>query len=116
VGAPSPPTLRAYGTAGVLGVTVHRVLGIGGRLLPMYAWYHSLERRGGILPTRSVHAPRLSFAVLGSWLGGLPVFTAAVMTVGLILIACGAGAMPIGVLLNAAHVAVLLQPAGLRPT
>jgi hypothetical protein len=117
VGAPSPPTLWAYGTAGVLGFTVQMVLGIGGRLLPMYAWYRSLERRDGILPTRSVHAliaPRLSLAVLGSWLGGLPVFTAGLMTDGLILIACGAGAMLVGVLLNAAHVALLLHRAGLR--
>lgn len=119
VGVPSAHTSWAYGSAGVLGFTVQMVLGIGGRLLPVYAWYRSLEQRDGLVPTTSVHAliaPRLSLAVLGSWLGGLPVFTAGLMTGALLPITCGAGAMLIGVLLNAAHVALIFHRAGFRDT
>jgi hypothetical protein len=54
------------------------VVGIGGRLLPLHAWYRALQRRGAF-PSRSVHRladPRLTRGVLVLWLIGLPALTA----------------------------------------
>jgi hypothetical protein len=76
-GAPGP-TVWVYGTIGLLGFVAQMVAGIAGRLMPMHAWYRALERRDGVLPSRSVHQliePRLARAVFVLWLGGLPLLT-----------------------------------------
>jgi hypothetical protein len=117
LGASAIPVLWAYGTAGVLGFAGQMVLGIGGRLLPMHAWYRALERGAGTLPARSVHAliaPRLALAVLVAWAAGLPIFTAGLVTGLHSLVALGAAALLAGVLANAGHVVLLLQRAASR--
>ncbi len=106
VSNPSPALLWSYGATGLLGFVVQMVVGIGGRLLPMYAWYRALERRDGEFPPVSTHrliAPQLSLAVLLCWLVGLPVFTAGLVRGTLDLIAGGAAAMLAGTVVNALH-------------
>ena len=115
--ASSPALLWTYGATGLLGFVVQMVVGIEGRLLPMYAWYRALERGDGVLPERSAHrliVPRLSLAVLIGWLLGLPVFTAGLAHGMPALISTGAAAMLLGTALNAVHVAVLARRATVR--
>lgn len=112
--APSPALIWSYGATGLLGFIVQMVIGIGGRLLPMYAWYRAVDRSDGELPAISVHrliVPQLSLAVLLCWLAGLPLFTAGLMRGTLALIAGGAAAMLIGTTVNAVHVWALTRRA-----
>jgi hypothetical protein len=44
-----------YGVAGLLGGLAQIVVGMQGRLVPLYAWYRAMEMRGGP-PPRSSHA------------------------------------------------------------
>jgi hypothetical protein len=110
----SPELLWSYGATGLLGFVVQMVVGIGGRLLPMYAWYRAVERRDGVPPAVSAHrliVPQLSLAVLLCWLAGLPVFTVGLMNGALALIAGGAAAMLAGTMLNAVHIGALARRA-----
>lgn len=117
VASPSPALLWSYGAAGLLGFVVQMVVGIGGRLLPLYVWYRALERGEGAVPDRSVHrliVPGLSLAVLVSWFIGLPVFAAGLAGGRLALIALGAAAMLVGTALNAGHIAAMTHRAASR--
>jgi hypothetical protein len=112
--SPSPALLWSYGATGLLGFVVQMVVGIEGRLLPMYAWYRALERGDGVLPDRSAHrliVPQLSLAVLVSWLVGLPGFAVGLTTGRLTLIASGAAAMLVGTALNGVHLVTLTRRA-----
>lgn len=114
VAGSSPALLWSYGATGLLGFVVQMVVGIGGRLLPMYAWYRAVERRGGVPPPISAHrliVPQLSLAVLLCWLAGLPVFTVGLMRGVSGLIAAGAAAMLAGTVLNAVHMGALARRA-----
>jgi len=114
IGSPSPAMIWSYGTTGVLGFVVQMVVGIEGRLLPMYAWYRAVERSDGVLPARSVHrliVPRLSLAVLVCWLVGLPTFGVGLVADSSWLIALGAAAMLLGIALNAVHIVALTRRA-----
>jgi hypothetical protein len=114
VAGSSPALLWSYGASGLLGFIVQMVVGIGGRLLPMYAWYREVERRDGVPPAISAHrliVPQLSLAVLLCWLAGLPVFTVGLMQGAPALIATGAAAMLAGTALNAVHIAALARRA-----
>jgi hypothetical protein len=64
-----------YGTAGLIGFLAQIVVGIQGRLLPLYGWYRMMERGNMQPPTRSAHTlanQGLAKATLVSWTLGVP--------------------------------------------
>jgi hypothetical protein len=68
-----------YGTAGLIGFLAQIVVGIQGRLLPLYGWYRMMERGNMQPPTRSAHtlaSHRLAKAILVSWTLGVPLLVA----------------------------------------
>jgi hypothetical protein len=113
-GGADPGLAWAYGVTGILGFVAQMVLGIEGRLLPMYAWYRSLERADGRLPDRSVHrliVPSLSLAVLVCWLVGVPLLTFGLVSRHHLSVAGGSAALLAGTLANAAYTGVLTRRA-----
>lgn len=113
-GGASPGLAWAYGVTGVLGFVAQMVMGIGGRMLPMYAWYRAMERAGGGLPGRSVQGlivPSLALAALGCWLPGVPLLTFGLAAGHHWSIAGGAAVLLAGTLAHAAHAAVLTRRA-----
>ena len=90
------------------------VSGIQGRLLPLFAWYRALELRDGELPRQSVHrllSPPLALSIFLSWLVGLPVFIAGLMTGHRGSIAMGSAALLGATILSAAHGALMIRRA-----
>jgi hypothetical protein len=118
IGDPPVTVTWAYGAAGILGFVAQMVSGIQGRLVPLLAWYRALEGRDGELPRRSVHgliAPRLACAVFMTWLAGLPLFTAGLMTEHHGAIAAGAATLLAASLLSASHGVVIVRRANMTP-
>jgi hypothetical protein len=67
-----------YGTAGLIGFLAQIVVGIQGRLLPLYGWYRMMEAGNMQPPARSAHtlaSHRLSRAILIAWTLGVPLLT-----------------------------------------
>jgi hypothetical protein len=113
-GGPNPGLAWAYGVTGILGFVAQMVLGIEGRLLPMYAWYRSLERADGRLPDRSVHrliVPSLSLIVLVCWLVGIPLLTFGLVSGHDLSVAAGAAALLAGTSANAVYAGLLARRA-----
>lgn len=64
-----------YGVAGLVGFLAQIVVGMQGRLVPLYAWYRAYDARGGVRPERAANAlPSESFAriVFLAWALGVP--------------------------------------------
>ena len=64
-----------YGTAGLVGFLAQIVIGIQGRLLPLYGWYRQMESNHMRPPGRSAHtlaSHGLARAVLVTWTIGVP--------------------------------------------
>jgi hypothetical protein len=107
--------ILTYGMAGLLGFVAQMVLGIGGRLYPLFAWYRAVEGRDGALPQQSVHRliePRLANAVFVLWTVGLPILMWGAMAGHRAAVAGGALTLLAGTSANAAHIARLLRKAG----
>jgi hypothetical protein len=95
-----------YGTAGLVGFLAQIVLGIQGRLLPMYGWYLMMERAEMRPPSRSAHTlvnPTLARAILLTWATGVPLLIAGLTAEMPLTIAIGSALLLVGVGLNAAH-------------
>ena len=101
-----------YGVAGLVGWLAQMVAGVAGRLLPLYAWYRELARRGGATPTRSVHelvsAPHARVVFL-AWTTAVPVLAAGLAAGQAPLVRAAAGLLLIGVVAGAVHAGVILQ-------
>jgi hypothetical protein len=105
----------AYGMAGLLGFVAQMVLGIGGRLFPLFAWYRAVEARDGALPQLSAHrliTPPLANAVFVLWTIGVPILMWGATAGHRTAVVSGALALLAGTAANAAHVAALLRRAG----
>jgi hypothetical protein len=90
----------AYGVAGLLGFIAQMVVGIQGRLLPMYAWYVALQRAGGSLPLRAAHTliePAYAFWVFGLWVVAVPLLALGLSRGLRIAISAAAGTLAIAV-------------------
>lgn len=100
-----------YGVAGLIGFLAQIVLGIQGRLLPLYSWYRTMERSSMQPPSRSAHSlasPVLAKAILGAWTVGVPLLIAG-LAVGVDPITVlGSALLLAGVALNAAQVATIV--------
>jgi hypothetical protein len=95
-----------YGTAGLVGFLAQIVVGIQGRLLPLYGWYRMMER-GNMRPaSRSAHtlaSHGLSKAILMTWTLGVPLLVSGLAAGIDLLIAAGSALLLAGVALNAAQ-------------
>jgi hypothetical protein len=64
-----------YGVAGLVGFLTQVVVGMQGRLVPLYAWYRAMDARGGTPPAVGANdLPKASFArvVFITWAVGVP--------------------------------------------
>jgi hypothetical protein len=89
-----------YGAAGMLGFLAQFIVGMQGRLVPLYAWYRAMTARGGRPPTRSAHAlpdPRFACAIFLVWSAALPVLIAGLASPHETLIRIGAALLAVAV-------------------
>jgi hypothetical protein len=104
-----------YGTAGLVGFLAQIVVGIQGRLLPLYGWYRMMER-GNMRPaSRSAHtlaSHRLSKAILMTWTLGVPLLMFGLAAGIASLIATGSALLLAGVALNAAQAITIVTADG----
>lgn len=104
----------AYGVAGIVGFLAQIVVGVQGRLVPLYAWYRAMAARGGAPPDRGAnqlpsetHARRIFLA----WLAGVPLLAVGLPTGHAGLIAAGSATLLVGTALGAGYLVYLLRTA-----
>ncbi len=109
------PAILAYGVAGLVGFLSQMVVGVEGRLLPLYVWLRARRLRpAGRRPPPPSDLPgrRLQATVLGLWTIGVPLLAVGLtldrhglLRAGAVLLAAAAAA-------GLAQIAVLLRRAG----
>ncbi len=109
------PLMWCYGVAGLVGFLAQMVVGIQGRLLPMYAWYRALAARNGVPPARAVHdlvsAP-FARAIFWAWTAGVPLLGWGLAFQQTDAIAVGAAALLSGIMASGAYISNMLRAAG----
>lgn len=104
-----------YGLAGLVGFMSQIVVGIQGRLVPMYAYYRAMAARGGKPPSRAANElPTATFAkpIFLLWTAGVP-WLAWGLATGHALSVRGASAIMLaGVLVGGAYLVHLMREAG----
>jgi hypothetical protein len=104
----------AYGVAGLLGFLAQIIVGMQGRLVPLYAYYRAMAARDGEPPARAANQlPSPSFArgLFACWSVGVPLLAAGLASSRAGLIVSGAACVLAGTLLNAAYLHHLLRAA-----
>jgi hypothetical protein len=104
-----------YGVAGLVGFLAQIVVGIQGRLIPLYAWYRRFAARSGTALPRAANelpSPAFARAIFLSWLAGVPALAMGLAGQYQLLIAIGAGLLFCGVVTNAVYAAYLFRKAG----
>lgn len=115
--APSQWTVRlmwVYGVAGLVGFLAQMVVGMQGRLVPMYVWYRAWARRPGPPPevaANALPASRWARPIFGLWCGGMPVLVWGLAAHNPGATRVAAGLLLAGVLTNAAYLASMLRRA-----
>jgi hypothetical protein len=74
-GSETPAVQWLYGVAGLLGFLAQIVVGMQGRLVPLYAWYRAFAARGGRPPVRAANelpTPAFARPVFLLWAAGVP--------------------------------------------
>jgi hypothetical protein len=107
-----------YGTAGLLGFLAQIVVGIQGRLLPLYGWYRMMERENMRPVPRSAHSLAshgLSKAILMTWTLGVPLLISGLAAGINPLIAIGSALLLAGVALNAAQAVTIVTAEAAHP-
>jgi len=110
-----------YGTAGLIGFLAQIVVGMQGRLVPLYAWYRALAAHGS-LPNRAANAlPSAAFArpIFVAWSFGVPLLAWGLAFESRPAIRMAALLLLAAVCLGAAYQVYLLRSAqggGSRPT
>ena len=95
-----------YGTAGIVGFLAQIVVGIQGRLLPLYGWYRLMEAGNMAPPGRSAHtlaSHGLARGILASWTVGVPLLMMGLAARIEPMVAAGSALLLTGVSLNAAQ-------------
>ncbi|GMV20357.1 MAG: hypothetical protein AB7L71_04445 [Vicinamibacterales bacterium] len=95
-----------YGGAGLLGFLAQIIVGMQGRLVPMYAWYRAWSEAPGPPPAVAANAlPRAEGAlpVLLTWSAGVPLLLWGLALTRPWAIRSGAAVLVIGVVLNAVY-------------
>jgi hypothetical protein len=100
-----------YGTAGLVGFLAQIVVGIQGRLLPLFGWYRMMERGDMQPPTRSARtlaSSGVAKSMLVAWVAGIPLLILRLASGINPVIAAGASSLLIGVSLGAAQGIVIV--------
>jgi hypothetical protein len=106
-----------YGVAGLVGFLAQIVVGMQGRLVPLYAWYRAFAARNGTPPPRGANElPSAGFAkfIFVTWGAGVPLLGAALASGDTNLIRGAAALLLIGVLAGAAYIERMLHHASPR--
>jgi hypothetical protein len=64
-----------YGVAGLIGFVAQIVVGIQGRLVPLYSYYRAMAALGGVPPARAANdlpTPRFAYPIFLLWTIGVP--------------------------------------------
>ncbi len=119
--APSTATLRvatAYGVLGLVGFLAQIVVGMEGRLLPIFAWYWAYSNGGYKTPPPSPHAMGrrgLQEIVFVLWLFGVPALAGGLAFDAVPFVAAAGWALLAATVLDAANVVRILSYAFARP-
>jgi hypothetical protein len=101
-----------YGVAGLVGFLTQIVVGMQGRLVPLYAWYRAFAANGGAPPPRGANElPSAAFAkaIFLLWTPAVPALTAGLAFAVEPLIAGSAACLLAGVGASAAYLVYLLR-------
>ena len=99
-----------YGTAGLIGFLAQIVVGIQGRLLPLYGWYRMMESHQMQAPDRSVHklaSHGLAKGILLTWTVGVPLLALGLTFGSRATLAVGCAILLAGVVLNAVQLVTI---------
>jgi len=114
-GGQARPTLMwIYGVAGLIGFLVQIVVGMQGRLVPIYAWYRALAVRLGRPPAVGANAlPSERFArpIFLLWLAGVPLLAAGLAAGSLAIIRIAGVLLLACVGMNGAYIGSLMRRA-----
>jgi hypothetical protein len=114
---PSPTTVRLmwlYGAGGLVGFLTQIVVGMQGRLVPMYLWYWAWDRNPGPPPQVAANAlPSAEWAkpVFLMWLLAVPLLVGGLTANSPAATAVAAGLLLMGVATNAAYLGWMLRRA-----
>jgi hypothetical protein len=121
IAEPSPMMLRvalAYGVFGLVGFLAQIVVGMEGRLLPVFAWYWAYANTGFKGPVPSQHEMgwrRGQLAVFGFWLAGVPALAGGFAFDLIPLVAAAAWCLLAATILDSVTVAKIVRHAFVRP-
>jgi hypothetical protein len=119
---PSPNSLRvatAYGVFGLVGFLAQMVVGMEGRLLPIFAWYWAYANTGYKGPVPSQHempwrnGQELAFLL---WLFGVPVLAGGLAFDAIPFVSAGAWCLFVAAVVDTAGVTRILRYAFLPPS
>ena len=120
--APSSGTLRvamAYGVFGLVGFLAQMVIGMEGRLLPVFAWYWAYANSGHQGPVPSQHdmpwrgGQEIVFVL---WLFGVPALAGGLAFDAVPFVSAAAWCLLVATVIDAASVARILRYAFLTPS
>ena len=106
----------AYGVAGLMGFVAQIVVGIQGRLVPLYAYYRAMAARGGRPPERAANQlPSATFArpIFLAWTAGVPWLAWGLVTGHQGAIAAGSAVLLVGLTTGASYLVFLMRTARL---
>ena len=102
-----------YGVAGLMGFLAQMVVGMQGRLVPLYAWYRAYASIGAPPSVAANALPSPAFArwIFLCWACGLPLFAWGLPHADQFAIRFGAALLMIGIVIGGAYIAHLLRHA-----
>jgi hypothetical protein len=106
------PVAWTYGVAGLVGFLAQVVVGIQGRLVPMYVWYRARAARGGAPPPRGANdlpSPAFARPIFGFWTAGVPLLAWGLATEHHASIRVAAALLLAGTSLGAAYLVHMLR-------
>ena len=100
-----------YGVAGLVGFLAQIVVGMQGRLVPLYAWYRAFAREGAAPPRGANVLPSASYAraIFLAWAPGVPMLAAGLAFEIPSWIAISAALLLGGACISAAYLAYLVR-------
>ncbi|HQX80629.1 MAG TPA: hypothetical protein PKW63_02670 [Vicinamibacterales bacterium] len=106
------PLMWVYGTAGLVGFLTQIVVGMQGRLVPMYLWYRAWALHPGAPPAVAANAlPSAAWArpLFVIWVAAVPTLTWGFASHNSAATNAGAGLLLCGVLTNAAYLLSMMR-------
>jgi hypothetical protein len=106
------PLMWVYGTAGLVGFLAQIVVGMQGRLVPMYLWYRAWARRPGPPPAVAANAlPAAEWArpLFIIWVAGVPTLMWGLAVHEIEAVRAGAALLGCGTVTNAAYLFSMMR-------